>query len=72
MPLDWHKAPLSHATALDTGYKNTQNVRRFMRLHCGAEFKFDRAFMAWIASGQPRTLGDMVEHWLQQHGRSQP
>ncbi len=29
--LDWHKAPLVSGTRIDAAYKNTQNVRRFLK-----------------------------------------
>jgi hypothetical protein len=35
--------------------------------HCGAKFKFDRGFMAWIGNGVPKTLGVVVDEWLQRN-----
>jgi len=35
--------------------------------HCGAKFKFDRGFMAWIHNGTPKTLGEVVDEWLQRN-----
>ncbi|MFF7710127.1 DUF6434 domain-containing protein [Pseudomonas sp. NPDC007930] len=67
MPLDWHSAPLSRHTPIDTGYRNTQNVRRFMREQCGERFRFDRPFMAWVRSGAPADLGAVVDEWLRLH-----
>lgn len=60
---DWHSAPLTRATPVNADYKNTQNVRRFMRAQCGESFKFDRDFMAWIRNDIAKTLGDVVEEW---------
>ncbi len=65
---DWHSEPLSLTTPLTASYKMTQNVRRFMRLHCGEDFKFDRDFIAWVNSGAPKTLADVVAEWLRLHG----
>ena len=62
--LDWHKEPLSKNTIIDDGYKNTQNVRRFFKFHCGDHFKFDRSFMLWMKTNQGKTMGDAVAEWL--------
>lgn len=63
MVFDWHREPITRETPLDPHYRNTQNVRRFMVEQCGAEFRFDRAFMAWIRSGAPATMGAVVDEW---------
>ncbi len=63
MDFDWHSDPITRATPVTAHYKNTQNVRRFMREHCGPTFKFDRPFMAWIRNDIPKTLGDVVDEW---------
>lgn len=68
MPLDWHSAPLSTDTPLDSQYKNTQNVRRFLTEQCGEQFTFNRDFMAWIRSGAPKTLGDLAVEWTARYG----
>lgn len=60
---DWHSAKLTAATPIDRHYRNTQNVRRFFTSVCGADFKFDRPFMAWLKDGQPKTLGDAAKEW---------
>ncbi|HBR0978877.1 TPA: hypothetical protein L9K64_005250 [Klebsiella variicola] len=63
MNTDWHCSLLTRSTLVDTGYKNTQNVRRFMLDACGPDFHFDREFMAWIKNDVPKTLGDVVDEW---------
>ena len=45
-------------------YRNTQNVRRFLRSQCGDGFKFDRPFMQWIKDGAAKTMGDVADEWL--------
>lgn len=67
MSLDWHAAPLSRETKVTPSYKNTQNVRRFLRQECGADFKFNRPFMQWIKDGDNLTLGDVADEWTRQH-----
>ncbi|WP_348749732.1 DUF6434 domain-containing protein [Pseudomonas rhodesiae] len=63
MDIDWHRDTLTRATPITAHYKSTQNVRRFMLEQCGPTFKFDRAFMAWLRSGEPNTLGDVADEW---------
>ncbi|MFL1481132.1 DUF6434 domain-containing protein [Pseudomonas grimontii] len=72
MDFDWHSAPITRSTSVTSHYKNTQNVRRFMREHCGTEFKFDRPFMAWIRSATPKTMGDVVDEWQRRNEDSRP
>lgn len=66
---DWHGAKLSAATPIDRHYRNTQNVRRFFKAVCGADFKFDRPFMAWLKDGKPKTLGDAAREWQRRQKR---
>lgn len=63
MAFDWHGASLSRETTLEADYRHTQNVRRFLCEQCGEHFRFDRALMAWIRSGAPKTLGDIADEW---------
>ncbi|MGK3125906.1 DUF6434 domain-containing protein [Candidatus Pantoea formicae] len=63
MKTDWHSSSLTRTTVVDNNYKNTQNVRRFMIDECGPDFKFDRAFMAWIRNDVAKNLGDVVDEW---------
>ncbi|ELV3390432.1 hypothetical protein SGI62_004353 [Enterobacter hormaechei] len=65
MKFDWHSALLTRNTVVDPSYKNTQNVRRFMRAEYGEAFRFDWEFIAWIRNGEPKTLGDVVNEWKQ-------
>lgn len=69
MSFDWHSDVITRSTEVSRHYKNTQNVRRFMLEHCGAAFKFDRDFMAWIRNSTPKTMGDVVEEWKQRQER---
>jgi len=67
MSFNWHSDQLTRDTHVCKGYKNTQNVRRFMVEHCGADFKFDRDFMAWIRNGETKTIGDVVDEWARRN-----
>lgn len=68
MKIDWHSTLLTRSTVVDKGYKNTQNVRRFMVEQCGENFRFDREFMAWIRDDTPKNLGDVVDEWKHRQG----
>ena len=70
MGFDWHGGEINRSTLVDAAFKNTQNVRRFLSVECGPAFKFDRDFMAWIANGGPKNMGDVVDEWLKR--RSSP
>ena len=60
---DWHSSRITPATPITGSYRNTQNVRRFFLAQCGAAFKFDRPFMAWLKDGKPKTMADAVAEW---------
>ncbi len=61
---DWHSGTMTRDRAVDRNYRNTQMVRRFFRAQCGADFKFDRAFMAWLKDDTAKTLGEAADEWL--------
>jgi hypothetical protein len=61
---DWHGGKITRTTAITRDYRNTQNVRRFFKAQCGAAFRFDRPFMAWLKDGSPKTMGDAADEWL--------
>ncbi|OLU23567.1 hypothetical protein BVH03_21065 [Pseudomonas sp. PA15(2017)] len=68
MAFDWHGGTITRDTPIGSDYRTTQNVRRFMAEQCGVAFRFDRPFMAWIRSGAPRTMGDVVDEGLRRNG----
>ncbi|WP_339766107.1 DUF6434 domain-containing protein [uncultured Hoeflea sp.] len=61
---DWHADPITEATVIDAGYRNTQNVRRFFKSAIGDHFNFDRPFMAWMRSHQGSTMAEAVAEWV--------
>ena len=61
---DWHADRISRSTPVTATYRNTQNVRRFLRSECGAQFKLDRPFMQWIKNGTEKTMGEVADEWL--------
>ena len=68
MRFDWHSDFIDRSTPVSDSYRNTQNVRRFLREQCGEAFCFDRSFMAWIKDGTPKTMGDVADEWLRRQG----
>ena len=64
---DWHSATLTPETRITAGYRHTQNVRRFFVAQCGAHFKVDRDFMAWMKAAVGVSLGEAAERWRQTH-----
>ena len=67
---DWHSDPITHQTPVTESYRNTQNVRRFLKAQCGNHFRFDRPFMAWIKDGTEKTMGDVAKEWTRRHNDS--
>lgn len=70
MSFDWHGELITRATVVDDGYKNTQNVRRFLQRECGDAFAFDRPLMAWIRDGADKTMGDVANEWRRRHSQT--
>jgi len=66
---DWHRDAISRDTPIDKNYRNTQNVRRFLKKKCGTAFKFDRGFMAWIKDGEKKTMGDVANEWRRRNAK---
>ena len=60
---DWHSGLITRDTVITPTYRCTQKVRRFFKAQCGADFKFDRSFMAWIKASSGLTLGDAADEW---------
>ena len=64
LPFDWHSGAITRDTRVTPNYRNTQNVRRFLKSQCGEEFVFDRPFMQWIKDGTDKSMGDVADEWL--------
>ena len=63
-PFDWHSDLITRDTPVTESYRNTQNVRRFLRAQCGPAFRFDRQLMRWIKDGRAKTMGDVADQWM--------
>jgi Domain of unknown function (DUF6434) len=68
---DWHSGDITRATPLTKSYRNTQNARRFFKSECGDDFKFDRAFMAWLKAAIGQTMGDAADKWSRRKAAKQ-
>ncbi|NNJ76773.1 MAG: hypothetical protein HKP56_16635 [Anderseniella sp.] len=64
---DWHTDTIIRSTPVTASYRNSQNVRRFLKSQCGAGFKFDRPFMQWIKDGTDKTMGDVADEWIKRN-----
>ncbi len=71
MGFDWHSDAILRETPITKTYRNTQNVRRFLKAECGEAFKFDRSFMAWLKDGNPKTMGDAADEWHRRNAAGQ-
>ncbi|MEM9473518.1 MAG: DUF6434 domain-containing protein [Pseudomonadota bacterium] len=65
---NWHTDSITRSTPVTKDYKNTQNVRRFLKAQCGPDFRFDQPFMHWIKDGTDKTMGDVADEWKRRHG----
>jgi len=61
---NWHTDTITRSTPVTPSYRNSQNVRRFLKSQCGEDFRFDRAFMQWIKDGADKTMGDVADEWV--------
>lgn len=68
MAFDWHSDAITRDTPVTERYRTTQNVRRFLTRETGLDPKLDRAFMAWIRSGEPKTMGDVADKFRDRFG----
>ena len=66
---DWHSDHITESTPVTSTYRNTQNVRRFLKESCGPDFRFNREFMAWIKNGEAKTMGEVAMEWRQRNER---
>lgn len=66
---DWHSDQITENTPVTSSYRNTQNVRRFLKQHCGDDFRFDREFMNWIKNGESKTMSEVVMEWKRRKKR---
>jgi len=64
---DWHRDMLTLETRIDSGYRSTQNVRRFFKRHIGAHFTFTVEFMLWIRQHVGLSLAAVIREWKRRY-----
>lgn len=60
---DWGKEPLKLSTIITDSYRNSSNMRKFMKAQAGEHFKFSNEFMEWMRNNEGKTLKDAVKFW---------
>jgi len=60
---DWGRETLTLETVITDSYRNSQNMRRFMKTHASDRFAFSNEFMAWMRDHVGSTLAEAVEFW---------
>ena len=60
---DWNNETLTLETIITDNYKNTENVRSFMKQQIGNHFRFNTAFMNWTKANVGKTLKNAIEAW---------
>jgi len=60
---DWNSSILNLDTIITDNYKNTENVRAFMKKLIGSHFNFSTEFMQWTKLNIGKTLGDAILEW---------
>ncbi|MGD1866662.1 MAG: DUF6434 domain-containing protein [Phormidesmis sp.] len=62
---DWRTEILSETTIISDSYRNTKNVRAFMKRHASERCKFSNEFMQWMKLNQGKTLKEAVGFWTE-------
>jgi hypothetical protein len=60
---NWHSDKLTLDTVLTDSYKNSQNVGRFFKQHCGDKFHFSIPLMDFMKNNYGKTLQDAINEW---------
>lgn len=61
MSVDWHCDEITRDIPVTPVYRTTQNVRPLLTRETGFPAKLGREFMAWIRSGEPKTMGKVAD-----------
>ena len=60
---DWNSAELTLDTEITDNYRNSENVRAFMKQETGSHFHFTTEFMKWTRQNVGKTLKDAIAEW---------
>ena len=64
---DWNNADITHNTEITDNYKNTENVRAFMKREIGTHFHFNTEFMKWTKQNIGKTMNEAINEWKQRY-----
>ena len=62
---DWNNAEIDLDTEITDNYKNSENVRAFMKREIGPHFHFNTAFMKWTKQNVGKTMREAITAWKQ-------
>lgn len=62
---DWSREKLVLSTVITDSYRNTKNMRNFMKTNAGDRFKFSNEFMQWMRNNTGKTLKDALAYWIE-------
>ena len=60
---DWNNTELDLNTKITDNYKNSENVRAFMKREIGSHFHFNTAFMKWTKQNVGKTMREAIIEW---------
>jgi hypothetical protein len=60
---DWNNEELSLNTEITDNYKNSENVRAFLKQEIGSCFHFNAEFMKWMKKNIGKTMKDAITEW---------
>ena len=60
---DWSNAEIDLNTEITDNYKNSENVRAFMKREIGSHFHFNTAFMKWTKQNIGKTMREAIAEW---------
>jgi hypothetical protein len=60
---DWNNAEITLDTKITDNYKNSENVRAFMKREIGAHFRFNTEFMKWTKQNAGKTMKEAITEW---------
>ena len=60
---DWNDTELDLNTKITDNYKNSENVRAFMKREIGSHFHFNTAFMKWTKQNVGKTMREAIIEW---------
>jgi hypothetical protein len=60
---DWNNTEIDLDTEITDNYKNSENVRAFMKREIGSHFHFNTAFMKWTKQNVGKTMREAITEW---------